>query len=142
MQKIRNSVSNQTVEPVSRRNSIHADVSIRITIYDCHAYHQVRQSIPSPRMRWVSSTLKGSLASVRSAKFTASRLVERRNLCITAQALSSISMFVRDILLSYTSRYNMKKYSVCDITDEFLKCSRNSSEVYRPPVTSRIVPVQ
>ena len=51
---------------------------------------------PNPRKRRASSTLSGSIASERSAKFTASRLVEKRNRFMTAaQAFSSISIFVR-----------------------------------------------
>lgn len=53
---------------------------------------------PNPRKRRASSTLSGSIASERSAKFTASRLVEKRNRFMTAaQAFSSISIVVRDI---------------------------------------------
>ena len=53
---------------------------------------------PNPRKRRASSTLSGSIASERSAKFTASCLVEKRNRFMTAaQAFSSISIVVRDI---------------------------------------------
>ena len=53
---------------------------------------------PNPRKRRASSTLSGSIASERSAKFTASRLVVKRNRFMTAaQAFSSISIVVRDM---------------------------------------------
>ena len=55
---------------------------------------------PNPRKRRASSTLSSSIASERSAKFTASRLVVKRNRFMTAaQAFSSISIVVRAMQL-------------------------------------------
>ena len=55
-------------------------------------------SHPDPRSCRALSTLRGSTAKDRNAKFTASRLVAKWYRCITTrQASSSISMFVRDI---------------------------------------------
>ena len=59
---------------------------------------------PNPRKRRASSKLSGSIASERSAEFTASRFVEKRNRFMTAaQAFSSTSMFVRAIQILHTT---------------------------------------
>src|SRR5207248_1744726 len=71
-------------------------------------------SQPEPRSRRASSTPNGSAASVRKAKFTASRLVKSWYRSITArQASSSRSMFVRDIHTAYTN------------TRDGLRCAHN-----------------
>lgn len=58
---------------------------------------------PVPRRFRASSSPSGSAANVRNAKFIASRFVVSRYRRITvAHALSSISIFVRDIHKTYT----------------------------------------
>jgi len=62
---------------------------------------------PDPRSCLALSRASGSAATVRNAKFTASRFVARAYRCMTAeQASSSISMLVRDIHQAYTLACN------------------------------------
>ena len=100
----------QGLDPIAdRRSGTAQKLDPRRSVDQNHRMRLERSSSrspcqPEPRNRRASSTLRGSAASVRSAKFTASRLVARRYRRITsAQASSSTSMLVRDIHQPYTA---------------------------------------